>query len=255
MANAPDRAVFSMTGSTATVALLVCAQSAGSAGGGHAGGGDALGGVGALGGLAVRAWVANVGDSEALVVALDSTASARAARHGALGGRDGGDDDDGDGGGGDGDESDGSNGSDGNVSASVHGWQRVTAVHRGHVRSEERRVAAIADEVLTRGEVALARGLVAGAGAGGEDSAADNDAGTAACNEASSDPASWAVDEGGKVAGMIEVSRALGDCMLHPPLSAVPAVAELTLQRGGSYALVIASDGLWDVLPKAQVAG
>ena len=55
----------------------------------------------------------------------------------------------------------------------------------------------------------------------------------------------------GRVQGVLAVSRALGDLELRPYVSGVPDVTETRLRRD-MYALVIACDGLWDVVDDSQ---
>lgn len=56
----------------------------------------------------------------------------------------------------------------------------------------------------------------------------------------------------GRVNGVLAVSRAIGDCALKPVVPATPDVAEYAL-AGDDQLLVVASDGLWDVMSDVEV--
>ena len=61
----------------------------------------------------------------------------------------------------------------------------------------------------------------------------------------------WRVMRPG-AATMLAVSRALGDCVLKPVVSCVPFTASRTLSPRDRFVL-IASDGVWDVIDDDQV--
>lgn len=52
----------------------------------------------------------------------------------------------------------------------------------------------------------------------------------------------------GRVNGMLAVSRALGDLFLHPYVSAEPEVRQFDISSAGNQLLILACDGLWDVI-------
>jgi len=51
-----------------------------------------------------------------------------------------------------------------------------------------------------------------------------------------------------RVQGMLAVSRALGDIFLHPFVSSEPDVTKFTLSSNANEILILACDGLWDVM-------
>jgi len=57
---------------------------------------------------------------------------------------------------------------------------------------------------------------------------------------------------GGRVNGVLAVSRALGDAAVKPAAAAVPEVVTTCVGAGDEF-LVLASDGLWDVVSNAEV--
>lgn len=57
------------------------------------------------------------------------------------------------------------------------------------------------------------------------------------------------VDEDGRVNGTMRLSRALGCTNHHPPLCAEPSVRAFKMDAGDRVAVVLGSDGLWDVVP------
>ena len=58
----------------------------------------------------------------------------------------------------------------------------------------------------------------------------------------------------GELNGMLGVSRTLGDCDHPPPHCSVPFVATYALPSAG-FSLILASDGLWDVVAPEAVGG
>ena len=63
------------------------------------------------------------------------------------------------------------------------------------------------------------------------------------------------VDADGQRNGLIGVSRSLGDVALPPPHCAAPSVRYVPLDPARPQTLVVASDGLWDVVGRDEVAG
>lgn len=59
------------------------------------------------------------------------------------------------------------------------------------------------------------------------------------------------VSENGRVCGNIAVARSLGDKPYQPYVSSTPAITSVNVE--GAQALILACDGLWDVLSNAQV--
>jgi len=59
--------------------------------------------------------------------------------------------------------------------------------------------------------------------------------------------------EGGRVQGILAVSRAFGDYKLSPYVISVPYIKSFDLSDLSSH-LIIACDGVWDVLPDQMVA-
>jgi protein phosphatase 1L len=57
-----------------------------------------------------------------------------------------------------------------------------------------------------------------------------------------------------RVGGLLAVSRAIGDRTLKPVVTARPDVAAWSVQRPRDSALLLATDGLWDVYSNAEVA-
>jgi len=55
-----------------------------------------------------------------------------------------------------------------------------------------------------------------------------------------------------RVQGMIAVTRAIGDSMLQPYLTAEPHISKIELTKGDEY-LVIGCDGLWDVISETKM--
>ncbi|XP_051152989.1 probable protein phosphatase 2C 24 [Andrographis paniculata] len=60
--------------------------------------------------------------------------------------------------------------------------------------------------------------------------------------------------EGARVLGVLAMSRAIGDNYLKPYVSCVPEVS-VTERGGGDEFLILASDGLWDVVSNATACG
>ena len=58
----------------------------------------------------------------------------------------------------------------------------------------------------------------------------------------------------GELNGMLGVSRAFGDLAHPPPHCAAPAISVLELPSDASATVVLASDGLWDVVGAEEVA-
>lgn len=56
-----------------------------------------------------------------------------------------------------------------------------------------------------------------------------------------------------RVEGVLAVSRAIGDVELQPYITSLPEVKSKTIDASDEY-LVIASDGLWDVMENEDVA-
>ena len=63
------------------------------------------------------------------------------------------------------------------------------------------------------------------------------------------------VDEDGQRNGLIGVSRSLGDVALPPPRCHEPSVRFVPLAASAPHTLVVASDGLWDVVQPAELPG
>eukprot|EP00316_Scyphosphaera_apsteinii_P007819 CAMPEP_0119321880 /NCGR_PEP_ID=MMETSP1333-20130426/56690_1 /TAXON_ID=418940 /ORGANISM="Scyphosphaera apsteinii, Strain RCC1455" /LENGTH=889 /DNA_ID=CAMNT_0007328963 /DNA_START=23 /DNA_END=2692 /DNA_ORIENTATION=+ len=60
------------------------------------------------------------------------------------------------------------------------------------------------------------------------------------------------VSEDGELNGMLGVSRAFGDVALPPPHCYEPAITTARLAGDNSFVLIVASDGLWDVLTDSE---
>lgn len=56
-----------------------------------------------------------------------------------------------------------------------------------------------------------------------------------------------------RVQGVLAVSRSIGDCNLNPYVTCEPEILEKKIEEEDEY-LVLASDGLWDVMSNEQVA-
>ena len=52
----------------------------------------------------------------------------------------------------------------------------------------------------------------------------------------------------GRVNGMLAVSRAIGDSMFYPYVTAEPEIKEFTINSAKNKVLILACDGLWDVI-------
>jgi serine/threonine protein phosphatase PrpC len=57
-----------------------------------------------------------------------------------------------------------------------------------------------------------------------------------------------------RVEGVLAVSRAIGDCSLKPYVTCDPEIVTHELRGEEDLYLVIASDGLWDVMSNEEVA-
>ncbi|XP_078443764.1 putative protein phosphatase 2C 2 [Wolffia australiana] len=63
------------------------------------------------------------------------------------------------------------------------------------------------------------------------------------------------VDDAGYLNGVLSLSRALGDWDLKPPLTAEPELRHFLLRPGHDEFLILACDGVWDVMSSAHAVG
>eukprot|EP00485_Elphidium_margaritaceum_P011785 CAMPEP_0202694182 /NCGR_PEP_ID=MMETSP1385-20130828/8103_1 /ASSEMBLY_ACC=CAM_ASM_000861 /TAXON_ID=933848 /ORGANISM="Elphidium margaritaceum" /LENGTH=434 /DNA_ID=CAMNT_0049349981 /DNA_START=70 /DNA_END=1374 /DNA_ORIENTATION=+ len=57
-----------------------------------------------------------------------------------------------------------------------------------------------------------------------------------------------------RVNGLLAVTRAFGDHLLKPPITVKPTMVEMDLHDGDDHFVILACDGVWDVLSDEEVA-